>query len=78
MPQQHGAWAMLAAPLLTGILSGGPAWVHPPLSVFWLLGYLRLLRDLAVAEVPPRPRFLPPVRVYGVAAAVLARSWGRA
>ncbi|GAB2484230.1 YwiC-like family protein [Luteococcus sediminum] len=42
IPQQHGAWAMLVAPLLVGLVvrsrDGLPAWALP-LAATWLLGY---------------------------------------
>lgn len=40
LPAQHGAWAMLLLPYLVGVISAGPAWVHLPLLVAWLGGYL--------------------------------------
>ncbi|MEV7545083.1 YwiC-like family protein [Streptomyces sp. NPDC089915] len=40
MPDQHGAWAMLAVPFLTGtFLSPHPGWAHAALFAAWLLGY---------------------------------------
>jgi len=32
VPNQHGAWAMLASPLLVGVVAGGFAWVHLALT----------------------------------------------
>lgn len=40
VPPQHGAWAMLAAPYLAGVLVAGWTWVAAPLAVAWLAGYL--------------------------------------
>ncbi|MFD5329049.1 YwiC-like family protein [Streptomyces sp. NPDC127092] len=40
IPDQHGAWAMLAVPYAAGVLLGDPAWVQLPLFVAWLLAYL--------------------------------------
>jgi len=39
VPNQHGAWAMLAGPLVVGVVASGPAWVHLPLAALWFLGY---------------------------------------
>ncbi|MGH8826696.1 MAG: YwiC-like family protein [Jiangellaceae bacterium] len=40
LPPQHGAWAMLLVPFIVGVVLAGPAWVHLPLLVAWLTGYL--------------------------------------
>lgn len=41
LPDQHGAWAMLAVPFLAGaLLAPRPGWAHAPLFVAWLLGYI--------------------------------------
>jgi hypothetical protein len=40
IPNQHGAWAMLVLPLAAGICLAGPAWVHLPLALFWVVRYL--------------------------------------
>ncbi|MGW7066931.1 YwiC-like family protein [Streptomyces sp. NPDC054855] len=40
LPHQHGAWAMLVVPFLTGTLLGGPTPWHAVLLAAWLLGYL--------------------------------------
>ncbi|MFF6789847.1 YwiC-like family protein [Streptomyces filamentosus] len=39
IPNQHGAWAMLAVPYLAGVLTGSPTWLQLPLFLAWLLGY---------------------------------------
>lgn len=40
IPDQHGAWAMLAVPFLAGtFLSPRPGWAHATLFAAWLLGY---------------------------------------
>ena len=39
VPQQHGAWAMLASPLALGALASGLSWIHLPLAAFWVAGY---------------------------------------
>jgi hypothetical protein len=40
LPPQHGAWAMLLLPYLVGVVRARPAWIHLPLLVAWLAGYL--------------------------------------
>jgi len=40
VPPQHGAWAMLLLPFAVGALRAGPGWIHLPLLVAWLAGYL--------------------------------------
>ncbi|MFD4243796.1 YwiC-like family protein [Streptomyces sp. NPDC058525] len=40
IPDQHGAWAMLAVPFLAGtFLAPRPGWAHAVLFAAWLLGY---------------------------------------
>ncbi|MFJ8015369.1 YwiC-like family protein [Streptomyces sp. NPDC096339] len=41
IPDQHGAWAMLAVPFLAGtLLAPRPGWTHALLFGAWLLGYV--------------------------------------
>jgi YwiC-like protein len=40
LPPQHGAWAMLLLPFGVGVLRAGPGWIHLPLLVAWVGGYL--------------------------------------
>ncbi|MCT9091005.1 YwiC-like family protein [Streptomyces sp. ASQP_92] len=62
LPNQHGAWAMLAVPFLAGALLGGPRWAHVPLLVAWLLGYLAVyhaqqwVRLSRIRRTPKAPR----------------------
>ncbi|GAA4389097.1 YwiC-like family protein [Ornithinibacter aureus] len=71
MPNQHGAWAMLATPLAVGILASGPAWVHMPLTAFWFLGYFAFFAAGLWLKAPPRrrPALVPPLHTYAVASA---------
>ncbi len=64
VPNQHGAWAMLASPLLVGILAGGVAWVHVPLTAFWFAGYLSFFATGLWLRSGRRARYWPPVRAY--------------
>lgn len=71
VPNQHGAWAMLASPLLVGILAGGWAWVHVPLAAFWFLGYFAFFATSLWLKARRRERWFPPVRAYGLASLAL-------
>ena len=55
---------MLASPLLVGILAGGPAWVHLPLTAFWFAGYLAFFATTLWLKSGRRSRWWPPVRAY--------------
>jgi hypothetical protein len=70
VPNQHGAWAMLAAPLLVGALAAGPTWTHLLLAVFWGLGYFAFFATGLWLKSRRRSRYLPPVRAYAVATAL--------
>lgn len=71
MPNQHGAWAMLATPLLVGLLASRPRWVHLPLAAFWFVGYFAFFATGLWLKSRRKARYLPPVRAYGLAAIVL-------
>lgn len=70
VPNQHGAWAMLATPLLVGILASRPAWAHLPLAATWFVGYFAFFAAGLWLKARRRPRYLPPVRAYAVGAAL--------
>ncbi|WP_328707964.1 YwiC-like family protein [Streptomyces mesophilus] len=78
LPDQHGAWAMLAVPFLAGTLLGSPRWAHLPLLAAWLLGYMatyhaqQWLRLSRLSRNPKAPRrHIRPALVFGAAFAVL-------
>lgn len=71
VPNQHGAWAMVASPLLVGAIAAGPDWVHLPLAAFWLVGYFAFFATSLWLKSRRRARYLPPVRAYAAAAAAL-------
>jgi hypothetical protein len=71
VPNQHGAWAMLASPLLVGILAGGFAWVQLPLAALWFAGYFAFFATSLWLKARRRSRWFPPVRAYGVLTAAL-------
>ncbi|MDG4859846.1 YwiC-like family protein [Streptomyces sp. T-3] len=77
LPNQHGAWAMLAVPFAIGVFLGGPRWIHLPLLAAWLLGYIaafhaqQWLRLRRVSRNPKAPRrHVRPALVFGAAFAV--------
>ena len=71
VPNQHGAWAMLAAPALAGIISSGPTLAQVVLTAFWFSGYLAFQATGLWLKSRRKSRWWPPVRTYGVLAAGL-------
>lgn len=71
VPNQHGAWAMLVVPVVVGAAAVGPTWWHGLLLVTWLVAYLAFYATGLWLRARRRPRYLPPVRAYGVATALL-------
>jgi hypothetical protein len=67
VPNQHGAWGMLASPLLVGILASSPHWVHLPLALLWFVGYFAFFAAGLWLKSGRRARYLPPVRAYAIA-----------
>ncbi len=67
MPNQHGAWAILAGPLLVGVVAAGPAWVHLPLAVLWFLAYFAFFATGLWLKSRRKPRFRAPALVYAAA-----------
>lgn len=67
LPNQHGAWAMLAVPFVAGVFLAegpgtGPRWAHLPLFAAWLTGYVaafhvqQWLRLSRLSRNPRAPR----------------------
>lgn len=71
VPNQHGAWGMLASPFLVGVAASSPRWVHLPLLALWFVGYFAFFAAGLWLKSGRRPRYLPPVRAYGLAAVPL-------
>jgi hypothetical protein len=70
LPPQHGAWGMLLLPFGIGVIRGGPGWIHVPLLVAWLGGYLfSYYGQLAIKTRRPA-RVRPQLLGYGAATAV--------
>lgn len=62
---------MLLAPLLVGAAVVGPRWQHALLLATWLVGFCAYNAAGLWLKARRRPRWLPPVRAYGIATAVL-------
>lgn len=64
LPPQHGAWAMLALPFLVGVACTRPAWLHLPLLLAWLGGYLLSYYALLALKTRHPRRVAPQLRLY--------------
>ncbi len=64
-PRQHGAWAMLAVPLLLGVAATSASAWHLPLAVAAVAGYLAAATAQAWLRARRRPDFVPSLAVYG-------------
>lgn len=67
IPDQHGAWAMISIPALTGVILAGFNWIHIPLLLFWWIGYFFFQAAMLWLKARRRPKYFPPVRAYGIA-----------
>ncbi|TVR20838.1 MAG: hypothetical protein EA387_11120 [Nitriliruptor sp.] len=67
IPEQHGAWEMLALPVVVGVWLVGATWVHLALAAFWLVGYLAFDAASRWLRSRRRRRELTPLLVYGAA-----------
>lgn len=72
IPPQHGAWAMLAAPYLAGVLVAGWTWVAAPLAVAWLAGYLLSYYVLMAVKTRRVGRWRDQLLLYSALAAPAA------
>lgn len=72
VPDYHGAWAMIIVPPLVGIWLSGPTWLHLPLVALWWVGYFLFFAAGLWLRSRFKKRYLPPVRAFGIATAVLA------
>ena len=71
-PHQHGAWAMLAVPLLLGVAASRPDPWQVVLAAAAVAGYLASATWQAWMRARRRPSLLFSLRVYGGAFATLA------
>lgn len=60
---------MLAVPFALGVVAGGPDWVHLPLALVWVVGYLEHHALSVWLRSRFKRRYLPPVRAWAVALA---------
>ncbi|HEY8534280.1 MAG TPA: YwiC-like family protein [Micromonospora sp.] len=65
IPPQHGAWAMLLVPYLAGLLVVGARWLHAPLLVAWIGGYLWSYYVFQALKSRRPRRFRAQLLVYG-------------
>lgn len=74
MPDQHGAWVMVAVPFALGVDIAGPRWIHLPLWIAWLVGYFAFFAFSLwlKARGPRKAELLKPLAVYGTICAVAA------
>lgn len=68
IPDQHGAWAMITIPALSGVVLAGPDRVHVPLVLFWWIGYFAFQAAALWLKSRRKARYLPPARAYALAA----------
>ncbi|MGP4081777.1 YwiC-like family protein [Pseudalkalibacillus sp. R45] len=52
LPREHGTWMMFFVPVLAGIVSGGPKWIHLPFLIGWFLLYLSSTPMLQMIRKP--------------------------
>jgi hypothetical protein len=71
MPNQHGAWAMLAVPLLLGVIASTPDLWQLVLAVTSVVGYLASATGQAWLRARRRDPLTRPLAVYGVAFGIL-------
>ncbi|MER5871089.1 YwiC-like family protein [Streptomyces sp. NPDC002044] len=78
LPDQHGAWAMLAVPFLVGtLLAPRPGWAHALLFTAWVLGYVAVFHAqqwlrLSARGLRSARRHGRPAVVFGAAFAAAA------
>jgi hypothetical protein len=70
-PNQHGAWAMLAVPLLLGVAASAPDPWHLVLAGAAVAGYLASATAQAWLRARRRPSFLPSLALYAGILAML-------
>lgn len=71
-PNQHGAWVMLAAPTFVGAVISGVHWRHGLLAAAWSMAYFAFFAIGLWLRSHLKARYLPPVRAYVIASAILA------
>jgi hypothetical protein len=72
IPPQHGAWAMLLLPWLAGTLIAGFRWLHLPLLLAWLTGYLASYYALLAVKTRRPAPVSAQLWVYGTPTVLLS------
>lgn len=70
LPSRHGAWALLAVPLVVGVAMAGWQPVHAPLAIACVAGFLAFEAARGWLGTPRAERLDAPVVTYTVVAAV--------
>jgi hypothetical protein len=70
VPRQHGAWAMLAVPLLLGVAATAPSGWQIILAIAAVAGYLVAATAQAWLRARRRPSFVPSLVAYGAVVVV--------
>lgn len=68
MPREHGAWAILAVPLILGVIAAGPAPGHALLALAAVSAYLFSVPATEWMRTR-RPELRPPTLLFGAATA---------
>jgi len=71
IPPQHGVWAMLLLPYLSG-LQYGRCWLDLPLLIMWLSGWLFTHHALLGVKTSRWARYMPQMAAYASLSAVCA------
>jgi hypothetical protein len=75
VPNQHGAWAMLIAPYVVGLVAtiaaGRFGGADVVLFALWIVGYFAFYATSLWLKSRRKPRYLPPARAYALVAAGL-------
>lgn len=71
LPPQHGAWAMLAVPILAGLMVAGASWPVLPLVGAWFTGYLFSYYLFQAVKTGKWWRWRPQLTLYGCLTAPL-------
>lgn len=69
IPDQHGAWAMVTVPALTG-LALAPSWRALPVLITWWVGYFAFFAISVWLRSKRLPRHRSPVIVYSIITAI--------
>ena len=70
LPRQHGAWVMLALPVLTGAIRSRGDIAQLPLAAFWLSGYLAFAASGTWIAARRSREHLPAIAAYALLATV--------